>query len=708
MEPKDFLGVIMSLPSDKDSDQALMAEVFENIPSAIIVIDERGYIKRANVAASNMLNETNMEGRRWVEVIATAFRPRSDDGHEISTRDGRRLQVASLPLKHGQLIQMTDLTETRLLQDKLSHMERLSSLGRMAASLAHQIRTPLSAAMLYGANLANANLQPAARQRFQEKLMSRLEALEAQVSDILMFARSNEQTVTEVDAATLAEQAANNVSAVLVKGNAELKTIMDEGAMPILANATALSGALSNLIANAVEAGAKNVILKLSEENGRVVFSVGNDGPRIPDELRAKIFEPFFTSKSNGTGLGLAVVTAVTKVHQGILSLTSWNETYQTVFNISIPLHMPSEDNADNISDANYSANLDNNAVDSNVTVDQSAGAEHGHPTHHMNSTHGGEDSHADDGESIKPRPLSSFNEANANASFYGSHYQAGGAAYDNARFESGYEDEATSFAKAMRMHADLPPTADSISEQDAHAASRATSEAFAAYRDRMERERAQQLNKANTQGEDRRFKHVEIDVPRHHHMSQSHESESNDEGNVPSYQTHAQNSAFDKSARDLDNHATFAKELDEARHDSLQPSSYHDVKYEMKDESGKAKRRDTDTLEKSSSDVISKHAHNSDTWGGITSANKEDGAYSDKALTKGAEQTGAVHMRSGVSGQNKSERKSSKDGVLMSHATMDGASEASDADSSQHEKTAVGAANAVLAAAVRSQRKSI
>ena len=319
--------------------QALMSEVFAKIPSAIIVINEQGIITKANSSALALLGESSLEGRRWVEVISLVFRPRNDDGHEISTRDGRRLQVATLPLQQGQLIQMTDLTETRLLQDKLAHMERLSSLGRMAASLAHQIRTPLSAAILYAANLGNANLQPQARKRFQEKLMSRLEALEAQVSDILMFARSNEQTVSELNASDLIIATANNVTAILTKGNAELETINLDTPVPIMGNSTALTGALSNLIANAVEAGAHHVILKLSSANDKVYFAVANDGPPIPEELRAKIFEPFFTSKSSGTGLGLAVVTAVTKVHQGVLTLDSWDERFATVFTIAIPLY---------------------------------------------------------------------------------------------------------------------------------------------------------------------------------------------------------------------------------------------------------------------------------------------------------------------------------------------------------------------------------
>lgn len=454
----------MSQPQEHD--YALLSEVVNKTTSAIIVVSDSGVIVKANHSALTLLGEGSLEGRRWVEVISKVFRPRNDDGHEISTRDGKRLQVTTASLSSGQLIQMNDLTETRLLQDKLSHMERLSSLGRMAASLAHQIRTPLSAAMLYAANLGNANLQPMARKRFQEKLVSRLEALEAQVSDILMFARSNEQTVSEVDAAHLVEQACSNVTAVLTKGGAQMATQVDEGPMPILANSTALTGALSNLIANAVEAGAKHVILKLTKNHDAVIFSVANDGPKIPNELKEKIFEPFYTSKSSGTGLGLAVVSAVTKVHQGILSLDEWNETFATVFNIAIPLfnseHAKSAPKVEVHSEShimgigtidNSEANLSTN----NTLVDNSVKS----------------------GATFAPDVLKSDS--------------------DNLSTPRGGMS-----TQAHTNFGSLPPTAEGISKQAAHEANTATSQAFAAYA----RKRAAQ-KAALEQG----FTSVEVDI---------------------------------------------------------------------------------------------------------------------------------------------------------------------------------------------------
>lgn len=572
------------MSQSQENDYALLQEVVNNTTSAIIVVSETGVIVKANQSALNLLGEETLQGRRWVEVISKVFRPRNDDGHEISTRDGKRLQVTTVSLSSGQLIQMNDLTETRLLQDKLSHMERLSSLGRMAASLAHQIRTPLSAAMLYAANLGNANLQPMARKRFQEKLVSRLEALEAQVSDILMFARSNEQTVALIDASQLVEQACNNVTAVLTKGGAQMATQIDEGPMSIMGNATALTGALSNLIANAVEAGAKRIILKLTRTKEAVVFSVANDGPRIPDELKEKIFEPFYTSKSSGTGLGLAVVSAVTKVHQGVLSLDEWNETFATVFNIAIPLFESDQvvensapensvsNNGELAANNSQASSTNQDAQDMNSpSVNEASvngeglnGASINEPSineQQISMLRGAQDkmgltaqdehhSHiigigtiegtksirvvnADSDTDIENSKLGSLSEdiamqQQAAAIFNQNHYANENIISEDKSLQSG-----ASFAHSSAFsHNDnlstpsfgsLPPTAEGISKQAANEANNATSQAFAAYARKHQQQFAAQkaaLEQTKTDSLNDGFTHVEIDVPHRHKIN--------------------------------------------------------------------------------------------------------------------------------------------------------------------------------------------
>ena len=121
----------------------------------------RGRVQECNPTAIDLLGEP-LEGESWLNVIQRVFAPRFDDGHEVSLKDGRRVSIAtrSLAGEPGQLIVLTDMTETRALQERLSRHQRLSALGKVSASLAHQIRTPLSAAMLYGEHLVSDTSRP--------------------------------------------------------------------------------------------------------------------------------------------------------------------------------------------------------------------------------------------------------------------------------------------------------------------------------------------------------------------------------------------------------------------------------------------------------------------------------------------------------------------------------------------------------------------
>ena len=202
--------------------------MLQALPAAVILLDQRGVVYQANPAAMALLGEP-LTGQRWLDVISRCFRPRSDDGLEVSLKDGRRvkLQISTLPgtgsNRAGQLIMLTDLTETRQLQSRLAHLQRLSSLGKMMASLAHQIRTPLSAALLYAQNLANPRSTLQMQQQFQQKLLSRLNDLAQQVEDMLLFARSGTaQQVTPLTTAELLSALNNSVEVLLQQHQAQL------------------------------------------------------------------------------------------------------------------------------------------------------------------------------------------------------------------------------------------------------------------------------------------------------------------------------------------------------------------------------------------------------------------------------------------------------------------------------------------------------
>jgi len=312
--------------------QSQMADqLIEMMPTGLVMLDGDGVVVKINKVARGLLDEPIL-GQPWFNVIARSFKPRADDWHEVSLKDGRRvkLEIASLGEQPGQLIMITDLTETRLLQDKVGQMQRLSSLGRMVSTLAHQIRTPLSAAMLYSANLSNRKLSDTARSTFQEKLSSRLRDLEQQVNDMLLFSKSgNEQVVNSLSVNELINDSVQSMDALIIKANAKVNLHLPNNDHTILANKSALTGAIQNLLHNALQAtgtlqNEQGVInIQVYGKNDAVYISVKDNGPGINSEKIDKIFEPFYTSSSQGTGLGLAVVKSVVEAHQGDVSYLS-------------------------------------------------------------------------------------------------------------------------------------------------------------------------------------------------------------------------------------------------------------------------------------------------------------------------------------------------------------------------------------------------
>ncbi|TLX55454.1 PAS domain-containing sensor histidine kinase [Stutzerimonas nosocomialis] len=327
--------------AEKERLAGRLRNLLDLLPGGVIVIDGAGRVSEANPAACQLLDGP-LQGERWRDVIARSFAPRRDDGHEISLSNGRRLSIAtrSLADEPGQLVLLTDLTETRHLQAQLARHERLSSLGRMVASLAHQIRTPLSAALLYAGHLTDAALAVEHRQRFAGRLKERLHELEHQVRDMLVFARGDLPMSDRLSPGALL-QALRLAAETQVEGVA-VRWQCDSHAGELLCNRDTLVGALLNLLENAIQAAGREARIKVHfyTRGTTLRLCVSDNGPGIEPALLARLGEPFLTTKTTGTGLGLAVVQAVTRAHQGQLSLLS-RPGRGTCVLLSLPLIFP-------------------------------------------------------------------------------------------------------------------------------------------------------------------------------------------------------------------------------------------------------------------------------------------------------------------------------------------------------------------------------
>jgi two-component system sensor histidine kinase FlrB len=297
------------------------------LPAAVIVLDGQERILEFNHAAVELLGEITV-GCHWGELYKAVIAQEPDD-NELRLQSGRRVSLyrRALAPEPGAILLLIDVTEKRQLQERLNRRQRLSAMGEMAAQLAHQIRTPLAAALLDASHLSRNNLSPKRREDFSLRLRSRLQHMEAQIKDMLIFARGGKGEVEPVAIIPLLEELHQMFGPVLEQRQARL-SLRDEtaGRAEIEGNRNALMGAFGNLINNALEHGQEKprLCIKVQTASDDMwEIQVCDNGPGISPELREQIFDPFFTTSGSGTGLGLAVVQSVVMAHGGQIDVLS-------------------------------------------------------------------------------------------------------------------------------------------------------------------------------------------------------------------------------------------------------------------------------------------------------------------------------------------------------------------------------------------------
>jgi len=303
-----------------------LRRLIDRMPGGVLVIGQTGRITEFNPAAVLLLG-IELADKTWLEVINQCFAPRPDDGHEVSLKNGRRVSLSTQALdgEPGQLVFITDQTHTRTLQEQLHHYQRLSEMGRMMASLAHQVRTPLSAALLYASHLMAPQLDDDKRIRFAGKVKSRLTHLEQQVRDMLIFARGETKLEDRVDGRTLMARLEDLLDQPLSQHDADCDCINEAPDAVIQCNLEALLGAVLNLVNNALQACGEGTELRLrmATEDDRLLLEVIDNGPGMDAATLKRAQEPFYTTKSHGTGLGLAIAQVMAKAHHGEFVLVS-------------------------------------------------------------------------------------------------------------------------------------------------------------------------------------------------------------------------------------------------------------------------------------------------------------------------------------------------------------------------------------------------
>lgn len=294
------------------------------LPAGVVVLDSAARVSEANPAARAMLGE-HVLGSDWARLAGVRLMP--TDAPDEWQLGPQRVSIAESPLDSagGRILLLHDITVAHGLKADLERNQRLAAMGEMAASLAHQLRTPLATALLYSANLAQPALSDAARARFAEKATAQLQRLERLIQDVLLFARGESIGREAVSVEQLLGEAAHTLEPLCAEKGVAFSVGADVAGTIIMGSRKALCGALVNLLENALQAcdtgGA--VTLAVGLDAGRVRIGVRDTGPGIPLEAQARIFEPFFTTRGQGTGLGLAIALGVARAHGGTIEVSS-------------------------------------------------------------------------------------------------------------------------------------------------------------------------------------------------------------------------------------------------------------------------------------------------------------------------------------------------------------------------------------------------
>jgi two-component system sensor histidine kinase FlrB len=295
-----------------------LSALIQGLPGGVVVLDSRGEIQEFNAAARDLLGEPLL-GQMFSAVCArAAVNPLALSEH-TELRSGRFVNVSRRTLDNGgEVVLLADVTEAHLMQVLLTRQQRLLTLGELAAGLAHQIRTPLAAALLYASqmNLPHQNAQGVAR--CAEKTVESLKQLDKLVHDMLAFAHGGAAREI-VSVSALLEQVAQWLRPALRSG-VRLTIRTQAPNLTVRANAPSLVSAVLNLATNALQAAAAPLNLELlarRSTQGRAQIVVSDNGPGVPAAIRERIFEPFFTTRSRGNGIGLSIVKSMVEAHGG-------------------------------------------------------------------------------------------------------------------------------------------------------------------------------------------------------------------------------------------------------------------------------------------------------------------------------------------------------------------------------------------------------
>jgi two-component system sensor histidine kinase HydH len=323
--------MVISLVAARDYYEAVLASA----DVGLLATDRRGNILGANPRARALLTpgERMIAGASVMDVLRTeeavadlvgavlageasllasecALRGGPLAGGRLVAATASRLEQAGE--WSGVILSVSDITDLRALELKIRRNERLAGLGSMAAGLLHEVRTPLSSMTLY-LDLLKTVTPAGEGQDILERATAEASRLDRFLKDFQIFAGLRPLRLQRIEVPTAVESAMDGL--VPEERSRVIRTSGERAAVE--ADPGLLAHAIRNLIVNGLQAAAPEgvVMIEAEDDGGMVVITVSDDGPGIPEGERERIFDPLFTTKSSGSGLGLTIVQRVAEAH---------------------------------------------------------------------------------------------------------------------------------------------------------------------------------------------------------------------------------------------------------------------------------------------------------------------------------------------------------------------------------------------------------
>jgi PAS domain S-box-containing protein len=252
--------------------------------------------------------------------------------------------------KEALLINMMDVTRAKELENFLRTQDKMSSLGRVATGIAHEIRNPLSGINIYLNTLEKVYDREDSLEKVRQiikQLQSASSKIESVIRRVMDFSKPGEPTFVSTNLNKPVEEAINLSSVALRKRGIQLEKALAEPLPAVRADPRLIEQVVLNLITNAAEAmktaeGAKKIEVLSCVEGQRVAVKISDSGPGVPSHLRDKIFDPFYTTKNGSTGIGLSLSHRIITDHSGSMKISS-SKWGGAEFRIEIPVERTTE-----------------------------------------------------------------------------------------------------------------------------------------------------------------------------------------------------------------------------------------------------------------------------------------------------------------------------------------------------------------------------